>query len=71
MKKCLRCNEKMIEDLSSKANGGGYQIIVKINKNLSTETISDLKVAVCPKCGYVETYISDLETIKKLQKQIL
>ena len=66
MKKCLRCSEEMITELSSKATGGGYQIIVKINKNLSTETIGDLKVAVCPNCGYVETYISDLENIKRL-----
>jgi predicted nucleic-acid-binding Zn-ribbon protein len=68
MKRCLRCSEKMIEDLSSKAKGGGHQIIVQVNKDLSSKSISDLKVAVCPNCGYVETYISDLENIKKLQK---
>ena len=56
MRKCIRCNIEMIEDLDVKVTQQG----------IFKENLGKLKCAVCPECGYTETYIQDTSKIKKL-----
>lgn len=65
MKKCIRCNNDMIEDLDVKVEGAAYGIKVT-QQGIFQNNLGKIKCAVCPECGYTETYISDVSKIKKL-----
>ena len=65
MRKCLRCEAAMVEDLSVMVTNGGYGVYVR-QKGMFKGSLGKLKCAVCPVCGYTETYIDDTEPIKKL-----
>lgn len=65
MRKCLRCDAAMVEDLAVMVTNGGYGIDVR-EKGLFKGSLGKLKCAVCPKCGYTETYMDNPESIKKL-----
>ena len=67
MRKCLRCGTAMVEDLTVMVSGGGYGIDVR-EKGLFKGSLGKIKCAVCPECGYVETYIDNTEGIKKVQR---
>lgn len=64
MKKCIRCETPMIENLIISATGSAYQICVK--KSRLSGSLGDMQAAVCPECGYIETYIEDPSAIKKI-----
>jgi len=65
MRKCLRCNAEMVEELDVKVEGGAYGI--KITQlGIFKDNLGKLKCAVCPECGYTETYIQDTSKIKKV-----
>ena len=68
MRKCLRCETVMIEDLSIMVTNGAYGIDVR-EKGMFKGTLGKIKCAVCPECGYTETYIDDLDGIKRLAKK--
>ena len=68
MRKCLRCETEMVEDLSVMVSNGGYGIDVR-EKGMFQSAIEKIKYAVCPACGYTETYIENTEKIKKLVKK--
>lgn len=65
MRKCLRCEAEMVENLSVMVSNGAYSIDVR-EKGMFKNSLGKIKCAVCPECGYVETYIEDTEGIKKL-----
>ena len=65
MRKCIRCNTEMVEDLDIKVEGGAYRIKIT-QQGLFKDNLGKLKCAVCPKCGFAETYIQDISKIKKL-----
>ena len=65
MRKCLRCETEMVEDLEVMVTNGGYGIDIR-EKGLFKKSLGKIKCAVCPECGYTETYIDDLQNIKKL-----
>ena len=65
MRKCIRCETEMVEDLSVMVTNGGYGIDVR-EKGMFKGSLGKIKCAVCPQCGYVETYMDDLERIQKL-----
>ena len=67
MRKCLRCDSEMIENLEVMVTNGGYGIDVR-EKGLFKTSLGRIKCAVCPECGYTETYIDDTEKIKNLNK---
>ena len=67
MRKCLRCETEMVEDLSIMVSNGGYGIDVR-EKGIFKSSIGKIKCAACPKCGYTETYIKNTEKIKNLVK---
>ena len=65
MKKCLRCETQMIEDLSVTVSSGDAFVDVR-EKGIFKNSLGKLKCAVCPNCGYTETYIDNTDKIKKL-----
>jgi len=69
MRKCLRCETEMVEDLSFMVSNGGYGIDVR-EKGLFKPAIERIKCAVCPFCGFTETYIENTDKIKNLVKNL-
>ena len=67
MRKCLRCETEMIENLEVMVSNGGYGIDVR-EKGIFKSSIGKIKCAACPKCGYTEIYIENIDKIKKLVK---
>lgn len=65
MRKCLRCETVMVDDLTVTANGI-YVAEVREAAGVFTKSLGKIKCAVCPECGYTETYIDNPENIKKL-----
>lgn len=63
MRKCLRCQAEMVENLDVKVEGGAYGILVN-QKGIFKRSLGKIKCAVCTECGYVETYV---ENSRKLQ----
>ena len=68
MRKCLRCDADMLEDLNVMVTNGGYGIDVR-EKGMFKGALGKIKCAVCPECGYTEMYIDGLEGIKRLSKK--
>lgn len=64
MRKCEKCGANMKSDLRLKVNGGGYGIVVRVDEKHKATTIDDVRVAVCPECGYTEMYLEDLTKLK-------
>jgi len=57
MRKCIRCNADMVENLESG---------LKLRRPATyKKTEVDLKAAMCPKCGFVELYTDELSQIEK------
>ena len=46
----------------------GYKIEVR-TKGFLNSSLGHLRCAVCPTCGYTETYIKNLEKVKKLAEK--
>ena len=67
MRKCIRCNQDMIENLEINVSNGAYGINV-LEKGFFKKSLGRIKCAVCPECGYLETYIDDITKIKNLSK---
>lgn len=65
MRKCLRCETTMVEDLNVMVTNGGYGIDAR-QKGMFKGSLGKIKCAVCPECGYTETYIDNTEDIKKI-----
>lgn len=65
MRTCLRCKIEMIEDLDVKVQMAAYGLWVT-QQGVFRESLGKIKCAVCPKCGYTETYIQDTSKLKKL-----
>ncbi len=57
----------MVEDLNVMVSNGGYAVDVR-EKGIFKGALGKLKCAVCPQCGYVETYIDNPEAVKKLSE---
>ena len=68
MRKCLRCECEMVEDLVLMVTSGAYGIDVR-EKGMFKGSLGKIRCAVCPSCGYVETYIDDPEKIRDLTKK--
>ena len=65
MRRCLRCEAIMVEDLAVTVTDGGYGLVLR-EKGMFKGSLGKLKGAVCPACGYTETYVEDTDKIKEL-----
>ncbi len=68
MRKCLRCEAAMVEDLNVMVSNGGYGVDVR-EKGMFKGSLGRVKCAVCPQCGYVETYIDKTDRIRELTEK--
>lgn len=68
MRKCIRCNAEMVENLEFKVEGRADGIKVT-QLGIFKESLGKIKCAVCPECGYTENYIEDTSKIKKLKSK--
>ena len=67
-RRCLRCNVEMIEDFDVKVEGAGYGIKIT-QQGLFKDNLGKVQCAICPECGYIETYIEDTNKVKKTFKK--
>ena len=58
----------MVEDLAVMVTRGGYGVDVREN-GMFKGSLGKIKCAVCPECGYTETYIDNPNNIKKLAEK--
>lgn len=65
MRKCLRCNALMVENLYVMASNGEGGIDVR-EKGIFKNALAKIKCAVCHECGYVENHVDNTERIKAL-----
>ena len=68
MRKCLRCSTEMVEDLLVMVTNGAYGVDVR-ERGIFKGALGRLKCAVCPECGYAETYIDNTEGVKKIAER--
>lgn len=71
MRKCIRCDVEMIGGLNILSTM--HQDALRVTRPqtsgmLPKNWFGNLKAAVCPKCGYVETYLDRLDKIQQYQK---
>lgn len=64
MRNCPRCNTTMVEDLELRTNDG-LGICVS-QKGLFGSVVGKVSCAVCPECGYTESYLENTDKVKKL-----
>ena len=63
MRECLRCNTEMVENLEIRTNDA---IGITVGeKGLFKGSFGKIVAAVCPVCGYLQTYIKDTKKLKK------
>lgn len=67
-RRCLRCNVEMIEGLDIKVEGAAYGIKIT-QQGLFKDNLGKVQCAICPECGYMETYIEDTNKMKKIIKK--
>lgn len=68
MRRCIRCDAEMLEDLVIKTTM--HVDMLRVCRARTTGTLpknyfGEVKAAVCPQCGYLETYVADLEQVQK------
>lgn len=71
MRKCIRCDTEMLEglDIRETMNSSVLRVIrPKTTGTLPRNYFGDVKAAVCPKCGYLETYLSRMDKIQKYKE---
>ena len=68
MRECLRCRTIMVENLKVMATNGQYGVDVR-EKGIFKGSLGKVKCAVCPNCGYVETYMEDTKKINELNQK--
>jgi len=71
VRRCIRCDSEMVEGLEIR--DPMYCNMLRVTKAEATgalpkDRFGDIKAAVCPQCGYVETYLSRLDKIQQYKK---
>lgn len=67
-RKCIRCKTEMIENLDLKVDGMGYGLKIGYPDYYGPR-LEKAKVAICPKCGFVEIYATNLNLIKEASEK--
>ena len=68
MRKCLRCDETMVENYMLKTENLtaiGPVILGTYDSILKSKNIGKIKAAICPKCGEISIFIDSLDKINK------
>ena len=68
MRKCIRCDAGMLEDLEIRATMNADTLRVcraHTTGMMKKNYFGGVRAAVCPQCGYLETYVADLEQVQK------
>lgn len=68
MRTCIRCQTEMLEGLDIREPMHASVLSVtrpETSGMLPKNHFGNLKAAVCPHCGYVETYLSRLDKIQQ------
>ncbi len=71
MRRCIRCDVEMVEDLEIRDSMHCDMLRVTrpgTTGMLPKNRFGDIKAAVCPQCGYIETYLSRLDKIQQYKK---
>lgn len=71
MRKCIRCDVEMIEDLDIKTTVHSDTLRVTrpgTSGLLGKNYLGDVKAAVCPVCGRLEMYLPDLDRVHRYQE---
>lgn len=71
MIKCIRCDIEMLEGLDIREPMHGSMLKVTRPETLGVmpkNNLGNLKAAVCPKCGYVEIYLSRMDKIQQYSR---
>lgn len=65
MRKCIRCNSKMVEDCGIKVKGAAYGIVLTNDEyKWWGGRMGVPKVAICPNCGEVSIYLENVEKLR-------
>ena len=67
MRTCIRCETAMIENMDIRDSLSRSELKVTRSGTQGTmpkNIFGNIKAAVCPKCGYIETYLSRLDKIQ-------
>lgn len=67
MRKCIRCQSEMMEnvDIRTVAYGDQLKIIRPETSGILKKSFENIKIAVCPVCGEVSMYIDNPEKFIK------
>lgn len=71
MRKCIRCDVEMIEGLDVRTTENSDRLRLTrpgTSGLLGKNYLGDVKAAVCPVCGRLETYVADLEKIRQYRE---
>lgn len=68
MRNCIRCDAEMVEGLDIR--DPMHCAVLRVTRPETTGVLpknyfGDVKAAVCPRCGYMETYLSLLDKIQQ------
>ncbi|MCR8747111.1 hypothetical protein [Romboutsia lituseburensis] len=66
MRKCLRCDEVMVEDYMLKTeNFTAYaSVVLGKGSGVFSDTKGKVKASVCPNCGEISIFFDKLEKVK-------
>lgn len=67
MRKCIRCETVIVENLTVGVTGSAQRVCIK--KGVLRSALCEVTAAVCPQCGYLETYVEDVSAIQRLTKE--
>lgn len=71
MRKCIRCDIEMLEGLDIREPMHGEMLKVTRPGTIGVmpkNNFGNIEAAVCPKCGYVEIYLSRLDKIQQYNR---
>ena len=66
MRKCLRCDEVMVEDYMLKTENitACASVVLGKGRGIFSDTKGKVKASVCPNCGEISIFIDELEKVK-------
>ena len=63
MRKCIRCQTEMVENLIIRDTVDATRLVITTDKFFS-KNLGKVRAAVCPECGEISLYIEDTDKLK-------